>query len=173
MARKKSKKKNYEIPDPKLKLDNAINSLSKYKVGEQGISFHSIKNLKPIFAFDYLSLNKTELCFNVKSNKKEDLLGFLIGLKKISAFTYENMRSDRSLKFHSIDLWDKKVNLTPKEFLNILAPSGRGMSEEELPTLYQFDLQYKIEARAVGFLYQGIFYIVWYDRNHVIYPKNN
>lgn len=75
------------------------------------------------------------------------------------------------LRFHSIDLWDDKVNLNPKDFLKILAPSGRGITEDELPTLYQFDLQYRIEARAVGFLFKGIFHIVWYDRNHIIYPK--
>ena len=168
---KKGKNRNFEIPDPKEKLANAINSLSKYRVGEQGIPFNSVKELKPIFAFDYLSLNSSELCFNVKTNKRNDLLGFLEGLKKISTFTYEEMRRTKALRFHSIDLYDKNVSLNPKDFLKVLAPSSRGMTENELPTLYQFDLQYKIEARAVGFLYKGIFYIVWYDRNHIIYPK--
>lgn len=168
---KKGKNKGYEIPDPKKRLESAINSLSKYKIGEQGISFHSVKSLKPIFAFDYLSLDGSDLCFNTKSNNREDLLGFLEGLKKISSFTYEKMRLDKALRFHPIDLWDKKVNLNPDDFLKVLAPSYRGMTENELPTLYQFDLQYKIEARAVGFLYKDVFYIVWYDRNHIIYPK--
>ncbi len=173
MAKKeyKKNKKRFEIPDPKKQLEKAINLLSKYKVGEQGISFNSVKNLKPIFAFDYLSLDRKELSFNVKTNSREDLLGFLEGLKKISSFTYEKMRLTKALRFHSIDLSDKKVNLTPSDFLKVLAPSYRGMTEEELPTLYQFDLQYKIEARAVGFLYKGVFYLVWYDRNHIIYPK--
>ena len=77
----KKGKKGFEIPDPKKQLENAINSLSKYKVGEQGIPFHSVKNLKPFFAFDYLSLDKSNLCFNSKSNNRDDLLGFLEGLK--------------------------------------------------------------------------------------------
>lgn len=168
---KKNKKKGFEIPDPKKQLENAINSLSKYRVGEQGIPFHSVKNLKPIFAFDYLSLEYSNLCFNAQTNDREDLIGFLEGLKKISSFTYENMCLTKALRFHSIDLWDEKVNLQPKDFLKVLAPSYRGMTENELPTLYQFDLQYKIEARAVGFLFKGVFYIVWYDRNHIIYQK--
>jgi hypothetical protein len=163
MAKKGSKNKGFEIPDPKKQLESAINSLSKYKVGEQGISFYSVKNLKPFFAFDYLSLDTT--------NDRDDLLGLLEGLKKVSSFTYENMRLTKALRFHSIDLWDSKVNLQPNDFLKVLAPSYRGMTENELPTLYQFDLQYSIEARAVGFLYKGIFYLVWYDRNHIIYPK--
>ncbi|MEP2239686.1 MAG: hypothetical protein ABJI22_15060 [Maribacter sp.] len=170
MARK-GKNKGFEIPDPKKQLESAINSLSKYKIGEQGIPFHSVKNLKPIFAFDYLSLEESNLCFNCKSNDRDDLLGFLEGLKKVSSFTYERMRVTKALRFHSIDLWNKKVNLQPSDFLKILAPSYRGMTENELPTLYQFDLQYKIEARAVGFLYKGVFYVVWYDRHHIIYPQ--
>lgn len=169
---KKNRKKS-EIPDPKEQIEKVIKSLSKYEVGKQGISFHFIRNLKPVFAFDYLSLSESDLCFNKKTNNREDLLGFLEGLKKVSDFTYEQMQKTKALRFHSIDLWDKKVNLRPGDFLNILAPSGRGMSEDELPTLYQFDLQYRIEARAIGFLYRGIFYIVWYDRNHIIYPKKN
>ncbi|WP_298884701.1 hypothetical protein [uncultured Polaribacter sp.] len=171
MAKKGKKNKGFDIPDPKKQLENAINSLSKYKVGEQGIPFHSVKNLKPFFAFDYLSLDKTDLCFNCKTNNRDDLLGLLEGLKKVSSYTYESMRLTKALRFHSINLWDKEVNLQPKDFLKILAPSYRGMTENELPTLYQFDLQYTIEARAVGFLYKGIFYLVWYDRNHIIYPK--
>ena len=165
------KKKKFNIPDPKEPLEKAINSLSKYRIGEQGIPFYAVKDLKPVFAFDYLSMTGTDLCFNKKSNNREDLLGFLEGLKKVSGFTYERMRETRALRFHSIDLQDKNVSLKSKDLLKILAPSGRGINEDELPTLYQFDLQYKIEARAVGFLYKGVFYIVWYDRNHLIYPK--
>lgn len=168
---KKNNNKFFEIPDPKKQLESAINSLSKYKVGEQGIPFNSVKNLKPFFAFDYLSLEQSDLCCNCKSNNRDDLLGLLEGLKKVSTFTYETMRLTKALRFHSINLEDTEVNLQPKDFLKILAPSYRVMTENELPTLYQFDLQYKIEARAVGFLYKGIFYLVWYDRHHIIYPK--
>lgn len=171
MSSKKRKNVSFEIPDPKDKLGLAISQISKYQIGEDGLSFHYIKNLKPIFAFDYLSLNKSDLCFNKGTNTKEDLLGFLEGLKKVSSFTYDEMTRTKALRFHSIDLNSKDVTLSCKDFLKILAPSGRVLKEEELPTLYQFDLQYSIEARAVGFLFKGIFHIVWYDRNHIIYPK--
>jgi len=88
MTKKKNK---FTIPSPQKKLEEAINHLSKYRVGERGISFHSIKKLKPVFAFDYLSMDKSALCINKKSNKVADLLGFFEGLKKISSFTYEEM----------------------------------------------------------------------------------
>ena len=49
MAKKKGKKE-FKIPDPKANLASAVNSLSKYKVGEQGLNFFDIKKLKPVFA---------------------------------------------------------------------------------------------------------------------------
>jgi len=165
------KGKSFNIPDPETRLKEAIGQFSKYKIGEKGVSFYSIRNLKPVFAFDYLSLNNTDLCFNKTSRSKEDLLGFFEGLKKVSSFTYDEMSRTKALRFHSVKLEDKNVSLSNKDLLKILAPSGRGITENELPTLYQFDLQYKIEARAVGFLFKGIFHVVWYDRDHIIYPK--
>ena len=169
--RKKKKKIGFNIPDPKERLSQIAESISKYRIGEKGVSFHDIRKRKPVFAFDYLSLNNGYLCFNQKSLDQKDLLGFLEGLKKISSFTYEEMKSNRILRFHSINLNDSNVSLNPKDFLQVLAPSGRGMTEDELPTLYQFDLQYQAAARAVGFLFKGIFHIVWYDRYHKIYSS--
>lgn len=166
-------KNNFNIPDPRNKLSQAITHLSKYNIGESGVNFYDIRSLKPTFAFDYLSLNKTNLCFDCPSKTKDDLLGFIQGLKKVSGFTYDELSRTKALRFHKIDFNDKRVHLKPKTFLNILAPSGRGLTENELPTLYQFDLQYVFEARVAGFLFKGVFYVVWFDRHHVIYPKKN
>lgn len=171
--RGKKGKGKFEIPDQKENLAKAVENLSKYQIGEKGVNFFDVKRLKPIFAFDYLSFRGSNLCFDEDAKGKEDFVGFLKGLQKISGFTYEQMRKNPALRFHPIDFQDKRVTLKPKHFLEVLAPSGRGLTEEELPTLYQFDLQYMIEARAVGFLFKGVFYIVWYDRNHVIYPQRN
>lgn len=174
MGKKKNKRiKIFDIPDPKNQIQNAIKALSKYKIGETGMNFHSIKHLKPIFAFDYLSFFKTDLCCNSKQRTKEDLLGFLQGLKKVSEFTYDNLTRTRALRFHKVDFNDNRVSLKPKQLIKILAPSGKNLTENELPNLYQFDLQYVGEARAVGFLFKGIFHLVWFDRDHIIYKKKN
>lgn len=45
------------------------------------------------------------------------------------------------------------------------------LSDAELPTLYQLDIQYVAEARICCFLFKGVFYVVWYDRNHIIYKR--
>lgn len=170
MSTKRGKNK-FKISEPIDQLDKSVNSLSKYKLGVEGKSFHFIKAMKPIFAFDYLSLESSEICFDNKVLVKDDFVGFFEGLKKISAKTYDEMKRNPYYRFHSIDLFDPKVDLQPRRLRKILAPSGKGLTENELPTLYQFDLQYKSAARAVGFLYMGVFYIVWYDRYHKIYPQ--
>jgi hypothetical protein len=41
------------------------------------------------------------------------------------------------------------------------------LSDEELPTLYQFDLHYKQKSRACGFYIKG-FSIWWFDKDHLI-----
>lgn len=168
----KGVKKNFKLPNPQEQVQNLLETQSKYKVGESGVPFHQIKNYKPVFAFDYLSENSTDLCINNKLLKSKDLIGFLIGLKKISQHSYAELRKTQMFRFHKIDFEDERVKLKPKQFLDILAPSGRGLKEDELPTLYQIDLQYQSEARAAGFLYKGVFYIVWYDRHHKIYPRS-
>ena len=53
----------------------------------------------------------------------------------------------------------------------MLVPDEKLLKDEELPTLYQIDLNYMRESRACGFLFKGVFYLVWFDRFHQIYPK--
>jgi len=170
---KKDRGRQFNVGNPKEKVDGLVNELSKYKIGETGYSFFDIKQLKPVFAFDYLSLSESDLCYNSKKLKFEDLVGFLAGLKKISEFSYNYLRTTRNFRFHPIDFDDKKVSIKRSDFKRILTFKEVLLPDEQLPTLYQIDIQYQIEARICGFLYKGIFYIVWYDRDHIIYPQNN
>lgn len=168
---KSGKKERFNIPQPQIQVQNVLKEISKYKIGEKGFSFHTIKELKPVFAFDYLSLNGSDLCFNSNRLEPKDYVGLLEGLKKISDITYERMKVIPSYRFHQIDFDGKNVSITRKEFKNILTFKEELLSDEELPTLYQFDIQYVQAARVCGFLYKGVFYLVWYDRHHQIYPQ--
>lgn len=168
---KNEQRKNFNIADPLIQLDKIINQQTKYKLGEKGYSFYDIKNLKPVFAFDYLSLSGTELCFNSNNLDTKDYIGLLEGLKKISAISYNDLKNIPNYRFHSIDFSDKRVSISRKIFKQILTFKDNLLKDEELPNLYQFDLQYVQEARACGFLYKGVFYLVWYDRHHKIYPR--
>jgi hypothetical protein len=165
-------KNKFDIADPIIQLDKIINHQTKYKLGEKGYSFYDIKNLKPVFAFDYLSLLNTELCFNSLNLDTKDFIGLLEGLKKISSITYNELKINRSYRFHTINFDDPKVSIHKKEFKKALTYKVDLLNDEELPNLYQFDIQYVQEARVCGFLYKGVFYLVWYDRHHQIYPRS-
>lgn len=168
---KNDPKKTYNIVDPLIQLDKIISQQTKYKLGEKGYSFYDIKHLKPVFAFDYLSLSGSALCYNSDKLEVKDYVGLLEGLKKISAITYNELKVTPSYRFHTIDFDDKKVSISRKDFKTILTFKDELLKDEELPNLYQFDLQYVQAARACGFLYKGVFYLVWYDRHHTIYPR--
>ena len=164
-------KKNFYVPDPSVQLANILQHSSKYQIKEKGYSFHDIKNIKPVFAFDYLALNNSELCFNNSKLSINDYTGLLECLKDISGKTYQTLKETPNYRFHAIDFDDNRVDITRKQFKLMLAPREDLLSDDELPTLYQFDLNYIKEARACGFLFKGIFYLVWFDRFHKIYPR--
>lgn len=162
--------KNYRVGDPQKQLDNIKIENDRYSTGKSGVSFYNIRELKPIFAFDYLSLANSELCFNCKKLTAEDYLGFLSGLKINSQKTYNELRTNPYYRFHPIDFDKDKISIKRKDFKTVFTNKPDEMSDEELPTLYQFDLHYRQKARTCGFLYKGVFYIIWFDKDHLIYP---
>lgn len=171
MALENKKGNKFTIADPKIQLNNILQSQTKYNLGEKGYDFYDIKHLKPTFAFDYLSLNTSDLCFNSPQLSIKDFIGLLDGLKKISSVTYDVMKRVPVFRFHSVDFDNDNISITRKDFKAMITFKGELLEDDELPTLYQFDLQYIQKARVFGFLYKGIFYLVWYDRNHIIYKR--
>lgn len=167
MSKKPSK---FKIADPQQQLDKI--KIDKYKIGAKGVDFHEIRDMKPVFAFDYLSLRATELCYDCNRLTKSDYLGLLTGLKTNSQITYNELRTTKAYRFHPIDFDKDKddISINRTDFKKALSFRPHEIDDDELPTLYQFDLHYKQKARACGFLYKGIFYLVWFDKDHKIYP---
>ena len=93
----------FQITDPKAQLDEIKKLKSKYNLGEKGFTFYEIRELKPVFAFDYLSLNNSNLCFNASDLTTEDFIGFLEGLKKNSFVTYHELSTNKYYRFHSVN----------------------------------------------------------------------
>jgi len=165
------KKRTFDVGNPKAQVEDIKKQQSKYSLGETGYSFHNIKQFKPVFAFDYVSVNGEDLCFNSNKLVADDLRGLIIGLKKISSFSYEELNKNPAFRFHVINFDDPKVQVSRAEFKKVLTNRPDKLADEHLPTFYQIDIQYVQEARICGFLYKGVFYLVWYDRNHQIYKR--
>jgi hypothetical protein len=160
----------FQMSDPKAQLDEIKKHKIKYNLGEEGFSFYQIRDLKPVFAFDYLSLNETKLCFNSSDLTTKDFIGFLEGLKKNSSLTYNELSTNKYYRFHKINFDKDNVSISRSDFKKTLTNKEELLSDDELPTLYQFDLHYNQKSRACGFLFKGVFYLVWFDNNHIVYP---
>ncbi|MFA8299149.1 MAG: hypothetical protein ACEPOV_03210 [Hyphomicrobiales bacterium] len=161
----------FNISNPKDKINSLTNHLQeRYKLGSGSDKIAEVKNLRPIFAFDYLSLSKTNVCFNSKViNQKKDYLKLLEGLKKISSKTFDDLTRDKNYHFHSVDFSNVKVKVSENDFLKCLVSDSRKIDDSIKPTVYQFKIFE--EARILGFLYRGIFYLVWFDRQHEVYKR--
>jgi len=165
-----AKKKDFKIAEPALQVKQIIEQSGKYKIGEPGYSFYDIKSLKPVFAFDYISLSQSPLCFDNNELTSKDYLGLIEGLKKVSSISYDELQRTQNYRFHRVDFDDPRVSLKRQNFKYILSPKEDLLPDEHLPILYQFDLQYVQAARVLGFIFKGVFYLVWYDRHHKVYP---
>lgn len=156
-----SKKKFHQLKNA------AVGSLQpqqgKYVLGKASDPFDRIKHLHPVFAFDYISMNSSGLCFNGKRGAK-DYQSLLKGLKRISAHTYQTLNREPIFHFHTID-WDD-TSVSEAEFLRNI---GNDLDANIGITAYQCKVFE--EARIVGFLYNGVFYLVFFDREHNIYKR--
>lgn len=101
----------YDIPDPKKQISPLNELCEKYDFGKASNNLSEIKNLKPIFAFDYLSFSKTNLCFNsALIDVKKDYLKLLENFKKVSSKTFDQLSRDKYYHFHDVDFADTKVS---------------------------------------------------------------
>lgn len=172
MGSKSKKNREIKIPDPNVELIKLMDNQSKFELGKKGLQLHEVYNMYPRFAFDYICLDSSDdYSFNHSQLELKDLNGFIEGLKKISGSTYKRLNDDWNARFHTIDFDDERVSIERDTFRNVLTTQPSLLPDDQLPTLYQIDIQYTKEARICGFLYGGFFYVVWYDRYHKIYPR--
>lgn len=134
---------------------------SKFKTGDTSDKFEHFKKLHPAFAFDFISMNQSEFCFNGSFLGRPDFIKLLDGLKRISAETFSSLNANYQFHFHEVKWSD--VSVKESEFRKCI-----GDKNSEI-TPYQFKVFE--EARVIGFVYQGIFYLVMYDRGHNAYKR--
>lgn len=139
---------------------------SKFSIGKQTDAFDDIKELKPIFSFDYISMKNSSFCFNGQTIGRQDYIKLFKSLKNISSYTYETLNKEYRFHFHEVD-W-KDTSLSASDFYKCIYETYNG--EEDI-TAYQFKVFE--EARIVGFIYRGVFYLVLFDRGHNVYKRKD
>lgn len=136
----------------------------KFTLGEKTDDFQRVKHLNPVFAFDFISLNRGDFCFDGKLLGRDDYVKLMKSLKSISSYTYEMLDKEYRFHFHEIDRED--VTISKSDFYKCISKNCKG---EENIDAYQFKV-YE-EARIIGFLYMGVFYLVMFDRGHNAYKR--
>ncbi len=136
----------------------------KYKFGQDSDRFEHIKHMKPVFAFDYLCEDASEFSFIGRTLGASDYKKLMTGLKRLSQYTYETLNRERQFHFHDV----KWTDVTVKESDFNRCIYGDSASNGDL-TPYQ--VKVFEEARVIGFLYCGVFYMVLFDRGHNAYKR--
>ena len=111
--------------------------------------------------FSYKYLEVTHRLFNISGRDGLYLSAFLERLRDLSSWTSTDIKQNgsKALRCHPID-WQKTHE------------AGFGIPEEEqlVDRPYQFSLSSNQHGRVHGFFIEEVFYIVWLDPNHKLYP---
>ena len=129
-----------------------------------------IKDSRPVFAFDYLSLNSSNLCFNSKLlNGVKEYQRIFESLKTLSSKNYDELSKNRTFHFHEVDFDD--TTISESEFVKCLTPNSAKTKSDNIPTVYQFKIFDK--ARIFGFIYKSVFYLVFLIETTKVMKENN
>jgi hypothetical protein len=164
----KKKPTSPSIPNPFEQVAKIEQESLKYKFGDESDKIAKVKKVVPRFAFDYISLEKKEFCFNsTHISPVKEYHKLLDGLKKLSDFTYDQLSTDKSFHFHEVNFSD--ITFKESDFAKCLIKDISKIDMDQLPTVYQFKVFE--EARIFGFIAKSIFYLVFLDRNHNAYKR--
>jgi hypothetical protein len=164
----KKDKIKFNIPDPQL-VSSELPGNQKYTFGNNTSNLNEIKKCKPIFAFDYLSLENSIYCFNSSLlSGQKDYHKLLDGLKTISSKSYDQLSKDYKFHFHDVEFNDD-LSISYSTFLKRIVADLTKVDPDKGPSVYQFKIFE--EARIFGFIHNSVFYLVFFDRNHNAYKR--
>lgn len=139
-------------------------SYEKYKIGFNSDKFETIKYLKPVFAFDYLCDDNSDYSFTGELLGAPDYRKLMKNLKRLSANTYEILSKEKQFHFHDIRWQD--VSAKETDFNKCIYGTRENKGD-----LTPYQIKVYEEARLIGFLYKGVFYMVMFDRKHRAYKR--
>lgn len=129
------------------------------KSGPSGIKPTQLKPQGISFSFKYYQDGHDK--FHCRDRESAYLLTLLERLRSLSGLSVRELLISRSsaLRCHPI----KWSDTSEDEF-------GLPNEEQLIDTPYQFSLSSNEHGRVHGFFIDEIFYIVWLDPNHLLYP---
>ena len=115
-----------------------------------------------IFSFKFYDTSHAD--FHCKDREPEYFQKLLDRLRdlsreRVSALT--NRKADKTTRFHPVDFHERRVS-----------EAGFGISgwEEYDDDAWQFSISKQEHGRVHGFLIENVFYVVWLDPRHRMYP---
>lgn len=141
-------------------MSKRIKKTEVLKKNSSGIQSTKLKQQGISFSFKYYQDRHEK--FSCSQKLVNYWLTLIDRLKALSALSTQELLVNRSssLRFHPIKWEDTSEN-------------GFGLKDEEqlVDTPYQFSLSSNEHGRIHGFLINEVFYIVWLDPDHQLYPK--
>ena len=120
--------------------------------------------LEPLLRFSFKFLDLDHEVFRCRDREPIYFQRLLERMKDLSGMPVSeltNARPNAALRFHRINWRDERVSV--KSF----GIRGWERFDEDA---WQFSLSANEHGRVHGFLYLGVFYIVWLDPEHRLYP---
>lgn len=145
----------------------------KYLKGDKIITIGEIEQLSLVIAFDYVSVENTEYCFNnsnILANDYAKLFEFKKEISKIKIKDFfDNSIIKRNYHFHDVNLYNKTFLINK---MKTLLGYNNHIEAYKLPTVYQIAVYTsdKKAPRILGFFGKNAtFHILWLDYEHKIY----
>jgi hypothetical protein len=141
--------------------------IKKTDVPKDGASGIKPTKLKPPIgiSFSFKYFNNSHAKFSYLGKDDNYWITLIVRLKDLSGLTAQELRQgrNRALRCHPIDWESDKVS-----------ENCFGIPEEEqlVDTPYQFSLTSNEHGRVHGFFIEDVFYVVWLDPDHQLYPGN-
>lgn len=115
-----------------------------------------------VISFNFKNLRQTEK-FTYANQEPNYFIKVLERIQEISKMTKKeaNTRFKRILHCHEIDFLDRRVS-----------EDTFGINDEADLYAYQFAITVNAHGRVHGYFIENIFYVVWLDPHHLLFPDN-
>jgi hypothetical protein len=136
--------------------------LSQKNIRDTDLSLNCVKDNHLRFSFKYLDMKHPK--FSIKNQDARYVEKVLERFQGLSGMTSSEIKTSRTktLRAHPID-WDKTSE--PSGFSSL----NRQLRETDA---FQFNITSNEHGRIHGFFIDSIFFIVWFDPEHKLYPGN-